>query len=419
LNFKQPEGKPSQMSFFICYLKLMSILTQILRAIYPVKKRPFTSEHETISELDSALNAWLHAVPDHLKWDPDRTNRSFADQSTVLYAIYYHLQITVHRPFIPTPRQSSPFAYPSLSICANAARSCIHLLDTQDKDGIMWYGHVQVAVFASVLVLLLNTWSGKRSGLAHNNRRELDDIERGMSIFKTFETRWASAGRLRDILARLASAGDVPLAQPVSSRNKRRRDFDVLASEDSSTSTSPPTAASSSLTSTPSDEVTTDPRESKSDQPWNFDFLSSSDLARLPLFYEPFSDSDNFASQSMQSTPWSIGSPLSSSELPYQSDPSHTSGVVGSSGAAFPDVSQQNQVGGSDALANFGLGPLNLEQFLLADSSPPNQGSVMDSEALAMWSNTPGLLDEDAWENYISGFDMVTHFPGSAPRQPS
>ena len=64
-----------------------------------------------------------------MRWDPNRENLLFLNQSANLYANYYQLQIAVHRPFIPSPRKPSPLSFPSLAICANAARSLIHIVD--------------------------------------------------------------------------------------------------------------------------------------------------------------------------------------------------------------------------------------------------------------------------------------------------
>ena len=66
-----------------------------------------------------------------MRWDPTRENLLFLNQSANLHANYYQLQIAVHRPFIPSPRKPSPLSFPSLAICTNAARSCIHVLDVQ------------------------------------------------------------------------------------------------------------------------------------------------------------------------------------------------------------------------------------------------------------------------------------------------
>ena len=66
-----------------------------------------------------------------VRWDPNRQNMLFLNQSANLYAHYYQLQIAVHRPFIPSPRKPSSLTFPSLAICTNAARSCTHVMDVQ------------------------------------------------------------------------------------------------------------------------------------------------------------------------------------------------------------------------------------------------------------------------------------------------
>ena len=68
-----------------------------------------------------------------VRWDPHREDSVFFSQSVLLHAAYYNLQIAVHRPYIPSPRKPSPLSFPSLAICTNAARSCIHVLDVQYK----------------------------------------------------------------------------------------------------------------------------------------------------------------------------------------------------------------------------------------------------------------------------------------------
>lgn len=67
---------------------------------------------------------------------PDET---FMHQSALLYSTYYHLQITVHRSFIPVPSKTTnngSMSLPSLTICTNAARACIHTLEAQFKRSI-------------------------------------------------------------------------------------------------------------------------------------------------------------------------------------------------------------------------------------------------------------------------------------------
>lgn len=65
-----------------------------------------------------------------VRWDPKNPDPGFFLQSAGLFALYYSLQITIHRPFIPSPRKPSRIPFPSLAICTSAARSCVHVLDT-------------------------------------------------------------------------------------------------------------------------------------------------------------------------------------------------------------------------------------------------------------------------------------------------
>jgi hypothetical protein len=43
-----------------------------------------------------------------VRWDPARQDPVFFDQSVALHCAYYHLQILIHRPFIPMIRKSAP-----------------------------------------------------------------------------------------------------------------------------------------------------------------------------------------------------------------------------------------------------------------------------------------------------------------------
>lgn len=136
-------------------------------------------------------------------------NSIFLNQSALLYSLYYTIQITVHRPFIPSPRRPSPLSFPSLAICTNAARSCIHVLDEEwKKTGMTSHLHMvrrlptlipvpasadglrnQAALFSSGIVLLLNIWDGKRSGLSTDPTKEMQEVHKAMNLLKQVEAR--------------------------------------------------------------------------------------------------------------------------------------------------------------------------------------------------------------------------------------
>ncbi|KAJ7067753.1 hypothetical protein B0H15DRAFT_152181 [Mycena belliarum] len=155
-----PRGAPSASAFLGAYHALVMIFVRIKRAVYPLNGR--TPSAEAIAELDSALNDWVDALPEHLQWDPKQENEVFLQQSAALYSSYYHAQILIHRPFIPAPGKeaASNTRYPSLAICANAARSCGRVLDAQTRRrGLLHHLPVMTILFDCAVVLLINVWA--------------------------------------------------------------------------------------------------------------------------------------------------------------------------------------------------------------------------------------------------------------------
>lgn len=139
-----------------------------------------------------------------VRWNSKNEDDLFMKQSATLYATYYHLQILIHRPFIPSFRNPSPTTFPSLAICTNAARSCCHVLEVQSKNGLPFPIIqvklrqrtecstdicVQITIFHVALVLLLNIWSGKRSGIAPHPRQEMEDVKKCLDLLKACEHR--------------------------------------------------------------------------------------------------------------------------------------------------------------------------------------------------------------------------------------
>ncbi|KAJ7830660.1 fungal-specific transcription factor domain-containing protein [Mycena olivaceomarginata] len=216
--FQQPAGVPSRVTFFNTLMRLNHILSLSLKILYSLNKvRVFFSvndawEESAVAELDSSLNLWRDRIADHLRWDPARQDQVFFDQSVALHCAYYHLQILIHRPFIPMIRKSAPTGLPSLAICTSAARTCANIVDIQRQRN----GNVPAvvnlpAVFTSAIVLLLNVWSGKRTGLVPDPSREMVNVHKCMEVVRLCEDRWQTAGLFWDILAELASVGQLPL----------------------------------------------------------------------------------------------------------------------------------------------------------------------------------------------------------------
>ncbi|KAJ7836530.1 fungal-specific transcription factor domain-containing protein [Mycena leptocephala] len=235
--FQQPKGKPSLISAFIAYLRLCQVISFTLRTIYSISKSKVLLglsksntgdlENRIVAELDSALNQWIDQLPDHLRWNPTHENPEFFEQSAALYCSYYHLQIFIHRAYIPRPETMAPLAFPSFAICLNAARSCSRVADIRrQRAGDKPLPLSQLAVFTAAVVLLMNIWAGKRSGLSlsTDSGQEMAEVHRCMQVLRGCETRWQSAGRLWDILFELASVGQLPLPATINTNTSNKRE---------------------------------------------------------------------------------------------------------------------------------------------------------------------------------------------------
>jgi hypothetical protein len=163
-----------------------------------------------IAGLDSSLFSWLDSVPEHLRWDPQRENHIFFEQSCVLYSYYYFAQVSaklnhlelagangiemipkilIHRPFIPTPKTApaiASLALPSLAICTNAARSCAHIVELQVSRFRPNY-HVLLPAFTSAIVLLVNVWASKKTGRVQDSETNLREVRKCLHALRDAE----------------------------------------------------------------------------------------------------------------------------------------------------------------------------------------------------------------------------------------
>ncbi|KAJ9092550.1 hypothetical protein QFC21_006781 [Naganishia friedmannii] len=225
-DFVQPVDKPCKISMFVCLLRLVNIIGRAMKMIYPVNREASGKDNDPkaqermIAGLDSSLFSWLDSVPEQLRWDPQREDNVFFEQSCVLYSYYYFAQILIHRPFIPTPKTApaiASLALPSLAICTNAARSCAHIVELQ-VSRLMPNYHVLLPAFTSAIVLLVNVWASKKTGRTQESETNLREVRKCLHALRDAEPAWRGAGRMRDILMELGSISDTSLQTPTSNR---------------------------------------------------------------------------------------------------------------------------------------------------------------------------------------------------------
>jgi len=175
----------------------------------------------------------------------------------------------VHHPFIPSPWKPSSILFPSLTICTNAARSCVHVVDLQHRRAPQPpSSHFQLPVFTAGIVLRLNIWGAKHTGGVPSPAKEIEDVRKCMAVIQAAEGDW-------DLLYELASVGDLPLPQLTQSSAKHERDSDsqadspMISMQSSvSTSTSGRTPAPPKVPHQPTQRVSVSPPTSSLGTPY-------------------------------------------------------------------------------------------------------------------------------------------------------
>ncbi len=363
-----------------------------------------------------------------MRWDPHREDEIFFNQSVALYTEYYNIQILIHKPFIPSPRNTSPLTFPSLAICTNAARSCSHIVDIQRQRGFLWgqsfsavrlsfvryaLSHsavYQLNAFAAAIVLLLNIWGGKRSRMNLNPVKEMLDVHKCMQVLRDMENTYVglsfvlsnakalSLGTIslvdygknihipksyrftlnhRDILFQLASVGNLPLPEfdPSATAKRRRDDDDVPTTTDQCTSQSFSTGyQAQASTSEPSPPQSYQSTSYSTDPVFNGYPMSSS--TTIPngngLWLMP-QDSDVF----------DIPLPMHSSDLGRM--PLHPP-------ATLPN--RDVPLATSSANAAWPYSDMTQEPYAFGLSQPKDPiNAVVDDATFALWANAPGGLE--------------------------
>ncbi|KAJ6522876.1 fungal-specific transcription factor domain-containing protein [Mycena capillaripes] len=359
--FQQPAGVPSRVTFFNTLIDLHHILAFSLKILYGLSKTRVlfmidTWEETAVAELDSALNNWRDRVPEHLRWESTRQDPVFFDQSVALHCAYYHLQILIHRPFIPMLRKSAPTALPSLALCTSAARAIAGLVDVQRRRK----GSVPVvinlpAVFTAGIILLLNVWSAKRAGLVPDPSREMANVHKCMEVIRVSEHRWQMGGILWDIMAELASVGHLLLPNfNDSSQNHQHSAFNgnVIPA------TRPSHGVCTHCGITPTAEENT------------------SHILQGTRGLHP------------------------TSNAPSASVPQPSSSFAG--GCVCPDARPEKWFPPEDPYAQYPTDPAQASREL------EDIMHLVDSDTIAMWTTAPMGLEVDDWGTYFSNFSELT-----------
>ncbi|KAF7355975.1 Zn(2)-C6 fungal-type domain-containing protein [Mycena venus] len=211
---KQPIHTPSSISFFNCIVDLYRILHFLVKHLYSTSRLYSAAGIDDLqiiaTELDVKLSHWFKQIPQHLIWDPERTEAGlFFDQSASLYCFYNYIRMLIHRPFIPAKGLSNQSELRALRTCTKAARTCINIADVHRRrraDVPLFLS--QDALFTSAMVLILKMWG--RPQHADERAQDLACLHVVLDIFKSQQPRWPSSGFFVIVLERLLTLDYTP-----------------------------------------------------------------------------------------------------------------------------------------------------------------------------------------------------------------
>ncbi|KAJ6603482.1 fungal-specific transcription factor domain-containing protein [Mycena vulgaris] len=284
-NAVQSPRTPSTSAFLGAFHRLALIFKRIQGAVYPGDGR--TRSPDIVADLIAALNGWVELIPEHPPpIDCLHLMQIFLDQSAILYTTYYHAQILIHRPFIQAPGKAliSNTNFPSLAICANAARACGRVMDLHARRGrgLLPLANVMIALLDSAIVILVNVWAvvgpgGPRAGTPEDFNRATADAQNCVRVLRLYERRFRAAGRNCDIISVLLNLGKTS-ANGSGLKRPREPQPDDLALDvfPPRTSKHPPTASSSILSALQLSMQETDPLFALP--------LHTEELGRLPVY---------------------------------------------------------------------------------------------------------------------------------------
>ncbi|KAF7355872.1 Zn(2)-C6 fungal-type domain-containing protein [Mycena venus] len=219
---RQPEDRPSTISFFISALKLTRLMQFTLSTLYcnrtDGRVMGLTDLKAVTTELDSALSRWFTQVPDHLVWDPETPEVPLSDHAASLACFYHYTRILIHRsPLSALP--VVPLDAPARDICAKAARACIRVADThRHRSPTTPLMFSQSPVFTAGMILVLNMiGNGNTSERYSDTAQDLAFVRMAIEVLESQRQRWPSSGFFVTVLERLISS-DYATGNPLNTR---------------------------------------------------------------------------------------------------------------------------------------------------------------------------------------------------------
>ncbi|ODQ65538.1 hypothetical protein NADFUDRAFT_82582 [Nadsonia fulvescens var. elongata DSM 6958] len=217
---QRPTGKISSAGIANAHTRLITIMSHIIRDVYPIKvddKVVTTQEashallfdvtHKKVTQMENEIRDWLDQLPEELKPNANPP-LEYLKANRLLHLAFCHIQIVLYRPFIHycAPSVSNPTATAPHDKARACARSCINvartvmyiaddLVSRKMLNGAYWFSIY--TIFFSVACLVYYVHENPHCPLSPGIRA---DAELGRSVLMSLRGASMAATRTYTLL---------------------------------------------------------------------------------------------------------------------------------------------------------------------------------------------------------------------------
>lgn len=195
------------------HTKLLMILGDIVKQLYPVKKTNNMISHETVTGLELRLKDWLQNLPQELIPNNKNVSSKYERANKLLHLAFLHVQLLLYRPFIHyisrnvTKTDDDNLSYERARNSIKVSRTVVHLaqemLDRNLLTGSYWYACYTIFYSVAGLLFYIHEAELPDSNSAKEYYEILKDADVGRRVLIKLKVSSMAAERTYNLLNKL------------------------------------------------------------------------------------------------------------------------------------------------------------------------------------------------------------------------
>lgn len=199
-----PEGQVSLMTAFNAHMRLVQLLSKVVRTVYPIKfqqgspDKTYSVPFSKIRELEDDLEQWKNSLPAILS--PCQAPERYTRIQQLLRLSYAHVQVMLYRPFlhfVAMEKRSSPVdqrAYACAASYVNVSRNIIHIMTQMKQRGLL-NGAFWFVMYTSFFAILSLVYFAAENPDNTTTQAVMKDALEGKQTLASLATRSMAADR--------------------------------------------------------------------------------------------------------------------------------------------------------------------------------------------------------------------------------